>query len=151
MLGDRSPSATHTSALNFDQPITPDATPDDGTPFAVVAAVSSPAGEQIEQVRTGDTFGLVLDLTPRRATPAAGGHRRARDELDQVAFATSTVRVRDDQAGAGPIPQLAEQETWRLRVWAEALLRQGQYRVRAVLRDPRTGGVIERTRDLNAP
>ncbi len=148
MLGDPVTVGDAYLSLNFDQPITASATPEDGTPFEVLAAVSSPAGDQIEQVRTADTFGLVLDLTPRRTTQLPEVTVELVDELDQVAFATSTVRVRDDQAGAGPIPELAEGETWRLRIWAEALLRQGQYRVRAVLRDPRTGGVIERTRDL---
>lgn len=148
MLGDPVTVGDAYLSLNFDRPLTPTATPDDGSPFEVVGAVSSADGEQIEQIRTGATFGVVLDVTARRDAQLPEITIELVDELDQVAFATSTRRVRDDQAGGDGVPQLAAGERWRMRVWADALLRQGQYRVRAVLRDPRTGGVIERTRDL---
>lgn len=119
------------------------------SPFAVVGAVPlNLQNEMVAHVRTGDTMALAIDFLARRPADLPSVTLELRDEQDNVVFSTTTARapLPDGAVDDEPI-ELAADDRWRMGVRFQALLRPGQMRVRAIVRDA-TGRVLERTGDL---
>lgn len=91
-------------------------------------------------VSTGDPVRFIVDITALQEAPVPHLTLELIDEQDIVAFGTTAGESEGDGAR-----RLRADERWRADVRTTALLRPGHYRLRAVLRDPATGRVIQRT------